>query len=117
MSKVKTSVASRQRKKKVLKLASGFRGNRGTRYRRAKESLLKALSYQTRDRKTKKRTFRSLWISRLNIACKKEGMLYSRFIKRLKELNILLDRKILSDLAINNQQTFIEIVNMAKKTD
>lgn len=114
MSKVKTSVASRKRKKKVLHLAKGFRGNRGTRYRRAKESLLKALSYQTRDRKANKRTFRVLWISRLSIACKQQGILYSRFIKRLKELNILLDRKILSDLAINNPKTFVEIANMAK---
>ncbi|MFH1612450.1 MAG: 50S ribosomal protein L20 [bacterium] len=114
MSKVNTSVASRKRKKKVLKLAKGFRGNRKTRYRRAKESLLKALSYQTRDRKTNKRTFRALWISRLSIACRKEEILYSRFIKRLKDLNILLDRKVLSDLAINNPKTFTEIVNMAK---
>jgi large subunit ribosomal protein L20 len=114
MPRVKTGPVTRRRKKKVLKSAKGYWGSRSKVYRRAKETLIRALSFQTRDRKNKKRDFRALWITRINIACRQNGISYSQFIKRLKELNILLDRKTLADLAVHQKRIFTRLTELAK---
>jgi len=115
MPRVKRGVVSRQRRKKVLKLAKGFRGASGNLYRIATESVDRALNYAYRDRRVKKREFRKLWIARINAAVRANNINYSQFIFGLKKANIDIDRKILSELAINNPENFSDLVIIAKE--
>jgi large subunit ribosomal protein L20 len=114
MTRVKRGVPASKRRKKVLKAAKGFRWRRKSNYTAAKEALLKAGKYAYRDRRNKKRTFRNLWILRLNNALKLEGLKYSLFIKLLKDKKIELDRKILSELAMKQKETFSSLINSLK---
>jgi len=114
MARVKHRVASKKRRKKVLKAAKGYVGGRSKLFRTAKETVIRANAYSYRDRKVKKRDFRALWIVRINAACKTHGIKYSEFINALKKANILLDRKMLSELAVSNKTAFKDIVNIAK---
>jgi len=115
MAKAKHSVATRKRKKKVLKQAKGFWGDRSTQYQQAKRVLMHALKYAYRDRRNKKREFRSLWIARINAACRQTGITYSAFINGLKKSQINLDRKILADLAVRDNHAFKKLVEIIKK--
>ena len=108
--RVKTSVASKRRKKRLLKQTKGFWGQRKNVYRRAKETLLRSLAFSYRDRKAKKRTMRSLWISRINAALREEGLTYSKFIHSLKVKEIDLDRRVLAELAINHPDKFKQLI-------
>ncbi len=112
--RVKTGVVRRRRHKKVLKLARGFFSGRRKHFRKAKEQLERSLYYAFRDRKQKKREFRKLWIVRINAACRLSGISYSRFINGLGRAGIELDRKILANLAMNEPETFKQIVEKAK---
>ena len=108
------AVASRRRRKKILKQAKGYFGRRKNVFTVAKNAVEKALSYSYRDRKTKKRTFRRLWITRINAAVREEGLSYSQFMSRLHKNNISLNRKVLADLAMNQPEAFKELVNQVK---
>jgi len=114
MSRVKRGVTKKARHKKILKLAKGYRGRAKNCYRIAIERVEKALQYAYRDRRTKKRDFRALWIQRINAAVRPQGLTYSKFINGLKVANIDLDRKVLSDLAIREPEAFAKIVEKAK---
>lgn len=114
MVKISTAVSSRKRKKRVLKLAKGHFGQRSKRYQQASRSVLKALVYSYRDRKVRKQEFRSLWIVRINAACRQEGLSYSRFIKGLSNAKVEINRKELADLAINEPNTFKRLVAISK---
>jgi large subunit ribosomal protein L20 len=108
-------VASHQRRKKVIKQAKGYFGRRKNVYTVAKNAVEKGLQYAYRDRKNKKRTFRALWIARINAAARAEGMSYSQFMHALQEKNIDLNRKVLADLAMNQPEAFKAIVDQVKK--
>jgi len=112
--RVKTGVVRRRRHKKILKMAKGFYSGRRKHFRKAKEQVERSLVYAFRDRKQKKRDFRKLWIVRINAACRLNDISYSRFINGLKKAGIELDRKILADLAMNEPETFAQIVEKAK---
>jgi large subunit ribosomal protein L20 len=114
MSRATNSPASRKRRKRIIKQAKGFYGNRSRLYRYAKDALFKAKTWATRDRKTRKRNFRSLWITRISAAVRGRGMTYNRFMEGLKFLNVDLDRKALADLAISNPAVLDELVAQAK---
>jgi large subunit ribosomal protein L20 len=114
MARVKRGVTSHARHKKVLKAAKGYYGRRKNTIRVAKQAVEKANQYAYRDRKRKKRTFRALWIQRLNAAVRPFGLTYSRFIDGLGKSGVLVDRKILSDLAIREPAAFQVIVEKAK---
>ncbi|MDH5602925.1 MAG: 50S ribosomal protein L20 [Cyclobacteriaceae bacterium] len=107
-------VASKARRKKVLKLAKGFFGRKKNVWTVAKNAVEKGLVYAYRDRRVKKREFRKLWIQRINAGARLHGMSYSVFIGKLKAANIDLDRKVLADLAMNNPEAFAEIANKVK---
>ncbi len=104
----------KDRRKKILKLAKGYWGRRSKLYRTAKDAVAKSLSYAYRDRKVKKREFRSLWITRISAGCRAEGMSYSRFMNGLKKANVEMNRKALSNLAIEDKEAFRELVSRAK---
>ena len=108
------AVASRARRKKVLKLAKGNFGSRGNVWTVAKNTVEKGLTYAYRDRKNKKRQFRSLWIQRINAAVRGQGMTYSEFMGKMNAKGIRLNRKVLADLAINNAAAFEKIVKTVK---
>ncbi len=112
--RVKTGIVRRRRHKKLLKLAKGFYSGRRKHFRKAKEQLERSLVYAYRDRKRKKRDFRRLWITRINAACRLNGISYSKFIYALNKANIKLDRKILADLAVNDADAFAKVVETAK---
>ncbi len=114
MPRVKRGFKARRRRKKILKLAKGFRGARSRCYRQAKDSVEKALCYAYRDRRQKKRSFRRLWITRINAACRLNGISYSKFINGLSKAKIGLDRKILANLAVTQPDAFKHIVEKAK---
>lgn len=114
MSRVKHAVATKRHRKRVLKAAEGQWGGRSKFYRRAKESVAKGMMYSYRDRKAKKREFRALWIARINAACRLNGISYSRFMQGLKKAKILLDRKVLADLAVTDEKAFTKLVEAAK---
>lgn len=116
MPRVKRGVMAKARHKKVLALAKGYRGRRGNVYRVAKQAVMKAGQYAYRDRRQKKREFRNLWIVRINAACRELGMPYSRFMNGLTKANVVVDRKVLSDLAINDKTAFAKFVEIAKTT-
>ncbi len=114
MPRVKRGVTARARHKKVLVQAKGYRGRRKNVYRIAKQAVMKAGQYQYRDRRQRKRQFRSLWIARINAAARLEGMKYSTFMNGLKKANIEVDRKVLADLAVFDQPAFAALANQAK---
>jgi large subunit ribosomal protein L20 len=114
MPRATNSPASRARRKRVIKASKGYRGRRSKLFRYAKDAQMKAKYWAYRDRKTRKRTFRSLWITRLNAAVRAEGLTYSRFVEGLKAAGITLDRKILADLAVQDQAAFKQLVDKAK---
>lgn len=113
MPRVSSSVASRKRRKKILKMARGFRGGRSKLYRTAVESVDRALVYAYRGRKERKRDFRNLWIARINAAVRENGTSYSVFINALNKSNIKLNRKILADIAVRDSKAFKAVVDMA----
>ncbi|HEY5635322.1 MAG TPA: 50S ribosomal protein L20 [Burkholderiales bacterium] len=114
MPRVKRGVTARARHKKVLRQAKGFRGRRGNVYRVAKQAVMKAGQYAYRDRRQKKRTFRALWIARINAAVRELGMTYSAFMAGMKRANIEVDRKVLADLAVADKPAFAKIANQVK---
>jgi large subunit ribosomal protein L20 len=115
MSRVKRGVMTRKRHKKLLKQTKGFWGQRKNIFRRAKETLLRALEFAYIGRKLKKRDFRKLFITRISAACKLNGISYSRFINALLKLNVKLNRKMLSQLAIFEPKAFAALIEKAKK--
>ena len=108
------AVASRARRKRILKLAKGFYGKRKNVYTVAKNVLEKGLTYRYVGRKLKKREYRALWIARINAAVREEGLTYSRFIHLLNEKGISLDRKVLADIAMNEPETFKQLISSVK---
>ena len=114
MARVKRGVQAKARHKKVLKQAKGFRGARSRTYKVAKQAVMRAGQYSYRDRRVKKRVFRSLWIVRINAAARDNGITYSQLIAGLKKANIDLDRKVLASLAVNDKEAFSLIVEQAK---
>ena len=115
MPRVKKAVKSRARRKKILSAAKGYRGGRGTLLRTAKETVERALKFAYRDRKQKKRDFRSLWIMRINAAARQNELSYSKFMHGLKKANITLDRRALANLAIENPEAFAELARIVKE--
>ena len=113
MPRVTKSVTAKAKHKKVLSSTKGHYGARSRLYKTAKQSNIKSLQYAFRDRKNKKRNFRSLWISRINAGSRELGVSYSKLINGLSAKKILIDRKVLSDLAISDSETFKKIVNLA----
>lgn len=109
------AVASKARRKKILKQAKGFYGKRKNVYTVAKNIVEKGMTYMYVGRKLKKREYRSLWIARINAAVREQGMTYSEFINKLQKAGVDLDRKILADLAMNNPETFKNLVESLKK--
>ncbi len=114
MPRVKRGPKRKNRRAKILELAKGYRGAKGSNYRTAKEAVEKSLQYAYRDRRAKKREFRSLWIVRVKAGSMENGLTYSRLIRGLKVLDCRLDRKILADLAVRAPKTFSAIVERAK---
>ena len=114
MPRATNSPASRARRKRVIDASKGYRGRRSKLFRYAKDAQMKAKYWAYRDRKTRKRNFRALWIVRLNAAVRAQGLTYNRFIEGLKLAEIALDRKVLSDLAVTDEATFNQIVEKAK---
>ncbi|MFH1415044.1 MAG: 50S ribosomal protein L20 [Elusimicrobiota bacterium] len=105
----------RKKHKKILKAAKGFAHAKSHRYRTAKNQVEKSLQYSTRDRKRKKREMRKLWITRVNVACKSHGLSYSRFISGLRKSDILINRKLLQEIALNDEAAFTQLVSLAQK--
>ena len=114
MPRVKRGVTARARHKKVLDQAKGYRGRRGSVYRIAKQSVMKAGQYAYRDRRQRTRQFRSLWIVRINAAARELGLTYSVLMNGLKKASIEVDRKVLADLAVFDKPAFAQIANQAK---
>jgi large subunit ribosomal protein L20 len=114
MPRVKRGVTARARHKKVLALAKGFRGRRGNVFRIAKQAVMKAGQYAYRDRRTKKRVFRQLWIARINAAARSNGLTYSQFANGIRKAGIDIDRKVLADIAVHDPEAFAGIVNQVK---
>ncbi|WP_375318563.1 50S ribosomal protein L20 [Candidatus Tisiphia endosymbiont of Oplodontha viridula] len=114
MSRVKSGKVSKNRHKKILKLAKGYRGRSNNCFKIAIEKVEKALQYAYRDRRNRKRDFRGLWIQRVNAAVREHGLVYSQFMGGLKKAAIDIDRKVLAELAVNNPQGFADIVAQAK---
>jgi large subunit ribosomal protein L20 len=114
MPRVKRGVVARASHKKVLDLAKGYRGRRKNVYRIAKQAVMKAGQYAYRDRRQKKRQFRTLWIARINAAAREQGLSYSVFMNGLKKASIQIDRKVLSDIAVFDKDAFAQFVVQAK---
>ena len=115
MARVKNGAVTKARHKKVLKQAKGYFGSKHRLYKSAKEQLMHSGQYAFRDRKQKKREFRKLWITRINAACRENGISYSRFIEGLNKAGVEVNRKMLSEIAINDPKAFAELVEVAKK--
>ena len=115
MPRATNAPASRERRKRVLDKAKGYRGRRSKLFRYAKDATMKGQYWAYRDRKTRKRNFRYLWIQRINAAVRAQGITYSRFIEGLTSLNLGLDRKILADMAVNDEASFKTIVDKVVK--
>ena len=113
MPRVKRGVIARRRHKKILKQAKGYYGARSRVFRVAKQAVIKAGQYAYRDRKQRKRQFRSLWITRINAAAREHGLSYSRFISGLNKADIAIDRKVLADMAVNDKEAFAELAKIA----
>jgi len=114
MPRVKNSVASRKRHKKIIKLAKGYRGAKSKLFKMANQQVMKSLQYAYRDRKTRKRDFRKLWISRINAAARMNGLSYNKFINGLKLAGVEINRKMLADMAVNDTDAFNRLVELAK---
>jgi large subunit ribosomal protein L20 len=114
MARVKRGFKARRRRNKVLKLAKGYRGARSKLFRSATEAVDRALNYAFRDRRVKKRDFRSLWIVRINAASRINGLSYSKFIFGLKKATVQIDRKVLADIAVTDPNGFAQIAELAK---
>ena len=114
MARVKRSVHGKKKRREVLAAASGYRGLKKNTYRKAKEQMLKSLSYAYRDRRTRKRDFRRLWIIRINAAARQNGLSYNQFMSGLRKAEIPLDRKVLAELAANDPPAFAVIAEQAK---
>lgn len=115
MPRVKKGVTAHAKHKKILKLAKGYRGTKSKLFRKANETVMKALYYARRDRRAKKGEFRALWITRINAATRMNGMSYSKFINGLKIAGITMNRKMLSEIAINDAAAFAKLVDTAKQ--
>jgi len=116
MSRVKGALRTRARHKKILKLAKGYFGGKSKLFRIANQAVMKSLVYAYRDRKARKRDFRKLWITRINAAARMNGMSYSRFMNGLKRTGIVLNRKMLADMAVNDSEGFTRLVEKVKVT-
>ncbi len=116
MARIKGAMAARKKHKKILKLAKGFRGAKSKQYRAAKQSVMRALAASYVGRKQRKRDFRQLWIARINAEAKKNGISYSRFMNGLKKAGIVMNRKMLSEIAINDKAAFAKLVETAKSS-
>ena len=114
MPRVKGGYTTRRRHKKVLKLAKGYVGSKHTIYKTAHEQVMRSLAYAFRDRKAKKRDFRRLWIQRINAACQLNGMKYSQFINGLAHADVVINRKMLAEMAVNDAEGFAKLVEVAK---
>ncbi len=115
MVRVTSSITSRRRHKKILKLAKGYRGGRSKLYRTAKESVMRAMAFSFRDRKRRKRDFRRLWITRVGAAARAHDLSYSEFMSGLKDAGVGLNRKILADIAVRDEAGFAALAKVAKK--
>jgi large subunit ribosomal protein L20 len=115
MARVKRGVTTHARHRKIIKLAKGYRGRSSTNFRIAIERVEKALRYAYRDRRAKKRNFRALWIQRINAGARQNGLTYSRFMNGLKKAGIELDRKVLSDIATREPESFKSLVDQASR--
>ncbi|HXL87599.1 MAG TPA: 50S ribosomal protein L20 [Streptosporangiaceae bacterium] len=115
MARVKRSLNAKKKRRVVLERAKGYRGQRSRLYRKAKEQLLHSMTYAYRDRKDRKGAFRRLWIQRINAAARANGLTYNRFIQGLKVAGIEVDRRILADMAVADEQAFATLVEVAKK--
>lgn len=115
MPRTKGGIVSRRRRKKILKLAKGYFGSKHTLYRTANAQVMKSLTYAYRDRRNRKRDFRKLWIARINAGARNNELSYSRLMHGLKLANVQINRKMLSDLAVNKPENFAKLCNTAKK--
>ena len=115
MARVKRSINARKKRREVLDQAKGYYGMRSRSYKNAKEAVQHSLQYQYRDRRQKKRTFRQLWITRINAAARIHGLSYSVFMDGLKKAGVELDRKVLADIAVNDPKAFTALTEVAKK--
>jgi len=115
MARVKRAVNAQKKRRTLLEAASGYRGQRSRLYRKAKEQILHSMQYAYRDRKDRKGDFRQLWITRINAGARANGMTYNRLIQGLKLAGVEVDRKILADMAVNDEAAFAGIVAVAKK--
>lgn len=114
MARVKRSINAKKKRRKVLSRAKGYYGMRSRSYRNAKQQVQHSMQYQYRDRRTKKREFRKLWITRINAAARLNGLSYSRFMNGLSKAGVELDRKVLADMAVNDPEAFTAIAEVAK---
>jgi large subunit ribosomal protein L20 len=114
VARVKRAVNAHKKRRAILELASGYRGQRSRLYRKAKEQTLHSLNYAYRDRRARKGDFRQLWITRINAAARQNGVTYNRFIQGLKVAGVEVDRKILADLAVNDAAAFTALAELAK---
>ena len=115
MARVKGAMMARKRRNKILKLAKGYWGSKSKHYKMANQAVMKSGVYAYTSRKLKKRDFRQLWITRINAACKMNGMNYSTFVNGLKKSGIVINRKMLAELAVNNKEAFAQLAETAKK--
>ncbi len=115
MARVKGAMMTRKRRNKILKMAKGYWGAKSKHFKMANQQVMKSLTYAYTGRRLKKRDFRRLWITRISAACKLNGMNYSTFMHGLKSAGVAIDRKMLSELAVNNAAAFTQLVDMAKK--
>ena len=115
MARVKGAMMTRKRRNKIMKLAKGYWGDKSKHFRIANEAVMKSLTYAYVGRKLKKRDFRSLWITRISAACKMNGMNYSTFMNGLKKAGIVINRKMLAELAVNDKAAFAQLTETAKK--
>ncbi|BDU50817.1 50S ribosomal protein L20 [Haliovirga abyssi] len=116
MARVKTGKVRRQNHKKVLDEAKGFRGASGTNFKQAKQAVMRAMAFSTRDRAQRKRKMRELWVIRINAAARLSGLSYSKFMYGLKKAGIELNRKVLAELAVSNAEEFAKLVEVSKKS-
>ncbi len=117
MARVKGAMMTRKRRNKILKMAKGYWGAKSKHFKMANQQVMKSLTYAYKGRRLKKRDFRRLWITRISAACKMNGMNYSTFMHGLKTAGVTIDRKMLSELAVNNEAAFKQLVDMAKKAN
>ena len=116
MARVKGAMMTRKRRNKILKMAKGYWGSKSKHFKMANQAVMKSLTYAYTGRRLKKRDFRQLWITRINAACKLNGMNYSTFMNGLKKAGVEINRKMLAELAVNNKAAFTQLTETAKKT-